>query len=376
MRPIALLGAVLAACTTPSPSSTDLDTDPKAPVDTDDGAVIVSPTEDTGATATGDVRITVELEDPVEQYPEGDLQPRLLGRVTVLGASRGDLVLTMTSDLDGVVSSPELLPDGRFEWSTHELQAGVHQLTLDVTHPGSGADGTDTVELGVCRWPAFEDFTTDPTGGDWTVFGDAYWDPQGWLEITGNAESRAGSIYKTNSKVNPGDFRLEFSIATGGGINTGADGFSVNVVDVPDLPALVTYINSAGNGGCLGYGVELGCGTGDVNAFHVEIDTWYNGEYADPPENHIAINFDGDPSAHVLWAPTPGLEDLAWRDIVVQARAQRLTMDIDGVRVIDSVLPGFTFDGGYIGVSGSTGWATNYHRFDNLQIYDRCLVPY
>jgi hypothetical protein len=43
--------------------------------------------------------------------------------------------------------------------------------------------------------------------------------------------------------------------------------------------------------------------------------------------------------------------------------------------IIQRNIPGFSFDGGYIGVSGSTGWASNYHRFDDLRILDRCDVP-
>jgi hypothetical protein len=37
-------------------------------------------------------------------------------------------------------------------------------------------------------------------------------------------------------------------------------------------------------------------------------------------------------------------------------------------------ISGFTFEGGYLGVSGSTGWASNYHRFDNLDL-EGCVVP-
>jgi hypothetical protein len=116
-----------------------------------------------------------------------------------------------------------------------------------------------------------------------------------------------------------------------------------------------------------------------VSAFHIEFDTWYNGEpfILDPPnqENHVAINQDGDPGRHDLWAAVPTLEDLQWRHVVVEAIAQRIIVSLDGVPVIDGSIPNFSFDGGYIGVSGSTGWATNFHRFDNLQIFDRCLVP-
>ena len=61
--------------------------------------------------------------------------------------------------------------------------------------------------------------------------------------------------------------------------------------------------------------------------------------------------------------------------MIVKADGVLLTVEIDGETVISETIQNFQFDGGYIGVSGSTGWASNYHRFDNLQIYDRCRVP-
>lgn len=71
----------------------------------------------------------------------------------------------------------------------------------------------------------------------------------------------------------------------------------------------------------------------------------------------------------------PSLEDLAWRHVVVETQGQRVRVSLDGAVVIDPTIPGFPFDGGWIGVSGSTGWASNFHRFDNLLIRDRCAVP-
>jgi hypothetical protein len=366
--------------TDPVPLDEPPDTDTQ-----DNGVDVVTPIDtdvDTGEpqTNTGRAQLYVDIEDPFDEYPTGDPSAQISGQLSVVRGELSELTLTFTSDIDGDLIPPELAEDGTFVWNTEPLTAGMHTLTLTAFHP-NGDPVSDEVQLGVCQWPAFQDFSTDPTGGDWMVFGDAHWEPQGWLEITGNVQSRAGSIYKVSNKVNQGDFRLEFKIATGAGINTGADGFSINVIDVADVAELTQYVNTAANGGCLGYGIVPGCTSSGmtVSGFHVEIDTWYNGEshIRDPisRNNHIAINLDGDPGMHGLVAETPGLEDNLWRDIAVQAVGQRLTLDMDGVRIIDAALPGFSFDGGYIGVSGSTGWATNFHRFDDLQIWDRCIVP-
>jgi hypothetical protein len=352
---------------TPAPENTPV----TAPIDTDDTTV---PFRDT----QGDPELFARLVEPNWLHPEGEDRD-LRGRVGSSTYALTELTFDLHSDVDGPLVMPAVEDDGRFVFNTAALSPGVHQVTLTVRDP-DGVERVSTVQVEICTWPPTETFDTDVVGNGWTTFGDAHWDPGGWLEITGNAQSRAGSIYRTNNKVNPGDFKIEFRIATGGGINSGADGFSVNIVDVLDVAALTTYVDEAANGGCLGYGNSPGCAPGStpVTAFHIEIDTWYNDEsfIQDPTTlNHIAINLDGDPGTHPLWVAEPNLEDLVWRHVVVEAVGQRITLDLDGVRVIDSVLPNFNFDGGYVGVSGSTGWASNFHRFDDLRVYDRCTVP-
>ena len=96
-----------------------------------------------------------------------------------------------------------------------------------------------------------------------------------------------------------------------------------------------------------------------------------------PPTSadHIAITLDGDPGNHVLWQPVGELEDLVWRRIEVSTQGNQVTVTMDGATIISDTINGFAFEGGFIGVSGSTGAETNYHRFDNLQIFDRCVVP-
>jgi len=56
----------------------------------------------------------------------------------------------------------------------------------------------------------------------------------------------------------------------------------------------------------------------EVNAFHIEFDTYYseyNGDselHTDPtPINHIGVMLNGDPGNHLLWAEIPGICDLA-----------------------------------------------------------------
>ena len=47
-------------------------------------------------------------------------------------------------------------------------------------------------------------------------------------------------------------------------------------------------------------------------------------------------------------------------------------INLDGGNLIEDDIPGLSFRGGYIGFSGSTGWATNWHRIDNLTVVQAC----
>lgn len=332
-----------------------------------------APTDDTGVGT-----FTLEVVENPEIVELGHDSPPILLRVT--GVERPEeLLFAVTSDRDGDLPPPVWdAAERRFVLTTETWSAGFHVATVTAVAP-DGKQASVPVEVGICSWPPLEDFSTSVIGNGWIVFGDATWDASGWLEITGNAQSRAGALYKVDRRINPGDFRMEFDIATGGGINSGADGYSVNIINAADEIELAAIVRSSGNGGCLGYGTVTGCSTrGPIEAFHVEFDTWYNGEAPmfDPTqENHAAINLDGDPGRHYLWAAVPSLEDLVWRHVLVQIRGSRIQVLLDGQIAMDDTIPGFTFDGGYIGVTGSTGWATNFHRFDNLQLYDRCVVP-
>jgi len=96
--------------------------------------------------------------------------------------------------------------------------------------------------------------------------------------------------------------------------------------------------------------------------------------YDPTPQNHIAVMLDGDASNHVLWVPQT-LEDSQWHDVSIQTIGQQIIVNFDGVEVINSNVNDFQFHGGYIGFTGVTGWGTNFHRFDNLQIIQQCMVP-
>ena len=118
------------------------------------------------------------------------------------------------------------------------------------------------------------------------------------------------------------------------------------------------------------------------DALHVEIDTWENIDngdtelHTDPtPENHIAVTLDGDPGNHILWTPIPTIEDSLWHEVLLEVQGSQVTVTLDGTVVLDGPISNWSFRGGYIGFSGSTGYYTNNHRIQDLELLPACLVP-
>lgn len=272
-------------------------------------------------------------------------------------------------------------PAGAAGWTQGEVAfdaPGEATLILTATNP-NGQAASASVDIGVCTWGEPETFSEALSTIGWTVYGDAFWEPQGWLEMTGNAGGKKGAIFNTGAFVNPGDVTISFSIWTGEGINTGADGFAMSVVNTKTVEELETFIDEASAGGCLGYGVSGPCGGMAVDAFHIEFDTWHNGgdPNTDPtPGNHVAITLNGDPGDHLLWADMNEVENSGvWHQVEIDIDGSTVTVNMDGTNKLTGVIPDFNFHGGFIGFSGTTGWATNFHRFDNLYVQQGCNVP-
>lgn len=369
MRHLWMLGALTVGCSQPNPQITDTDSPPTT-----------GPTQGTGSGTSGSGTMTgstsgeaIEVQITEFQWiNEFGLDVELTAEV--VAPDPASVQLDWSSDLDGPLGSSTVDAYGSSVFIATGLSPGWHELTVDATS-GNGT-GSDVAEVGVCLWPEVETFDTAASLNNWSVYGTAHWDPSGWLEVTGLQTNAGGAMYKTDRKVSPGDVAIEFDVATGGG--TGADGFAVNIIDAADLDELNTIVSSAATGGCLGYGTHGSCDVGlgfNYSAFHIEFDTWYNSEHGDQnSNNHIAVALDGNLSP-IAYVGVPSLEDLVWRHIRIEFVGSTVKVFVDGVQEIQTSLPAYSFDGGYIGVSGSTGAATNYHRFDNLALFDLCEVP-
>ncbi len=357
--------------------------------DTDVDADATVPDADVGPDTTTRATIARILEPRDGSTAEFSTPLAFMAEVTDTVFDYTGMSVMWSSDLDGVLYEGLPGPDDISTITVSDLSPGTHTISLDVEAP-DGATARDTVRVGVCGWNDVATFDTALPTDDWAIIGNAYRDERGWLEMTGNARDRGGAIANVARPIAAGDVRLRFRVATGqcdaigpcSVSSPGADGFAVSIFDVRTEEELRGVIAAAGRGGALGYGIAGGWGswTGEpVDGFHIEFDTWhnvYNGSnefHTDPTtENHIAITLNGNPGDHALWTEYPDLEDNEWHDIDVAVRAEQVTITVDGVVLVDEEVDGLRFKGGYLVFTGTTGFYTNYHRFDELQILEDC----
>ena len=258
----------------------------------------------------------------------------------------------------------------------YSASKGLKTIFARLVTPEGPCDTTVERRISVCDEYILEEFTTESI--DWVTRGDAYWDPNGWVEMTGTSQGQKGAVYNKVEAISSGAASIRFTIKTGNGMNGGADGFAFTIMNISSLTDLETWISEARSGGGMGYGVGGPSGTFTGEALTVEIDTWhnsYNGTnelHTDPTtSSHIALTQNADPGDHLVFFETPNVEDFQPHDLRVDIVPNAVKVSYDGTEVINEN-PQLNFKGGQMFFSGSTGWATNNHIFDNLEIFHDC----
>ena len=287
-------------------------------------------------------------------------------------------------------------PDGTVYGESELIEAGnsfTSTIQLSFPNPASVkvipriSDGVSTCEEGkavgvhICKYLENEAFPSGIENG-WNALNAAYWvnggDDGTWVELTGNISGQKGFLYNEQVKVTEGSASIQMTFSTGGGINTGADGLAMTVVDVETIEEVLDIIDDAATGGGLGYGVAGAYGPWEGSSLHIEVDTWNNvangaEKHTDPtPSNHIAIALDGDPGNAVAWTAIPSIEDLQWHTIRVDIDGSSIRVFFDGEETTKEIVEGLDFRGGFIYFSASTGWATNFHRVSELKVLHGC----
>ncbi|MFT5434775.1 MAG: hypothetical protein ACI9OJ_005489, partial [Myxococcota bacterium] len=285
---------------------------------------------------------------------------------------------TVQWEIDGFVLGSSSVVDGKTTFLGTSLPSGNKQIDARLVTDAGACPIGSSVNLKLCKSDLTESFNTALNTALWTTVGDAFWDASGWIEMTDAVGDRKGQIYNSFEYIESGDVSIRFSVATGGGSNPGADGFAMTILQTDEVSEFEGWVSQAEGGGGLGYGIGGNYGSFDGDAFTVEIDTWYNQingveKHTDPTqEDHISITLDGDPGNPIATFEVPEIEDLTWHDIRVDISANTLVVFFDGVQKVEQNIADLFFRGGYLWFSGSTGFYSNYHRFDNLRILNNC----
>lgn len=111
------------------------------------------------------------------------------------------------------------------------------------------------------------------------------------LRVVPASSGQAGAAYSTTPVTlgsgNSFSTQFQFRITDPGGIDP-ADG--------------ITFVLSAGSSGLGGAGGGIGYG-GVNNSVAIEFDTYQNGEYGDPNDNHVGIDVDGNLDSAITATP-------------------------------------------------------------------------
>jgi hypothetical protein len=288
-----------------------------------------------------------------------------------------ELIVTWSSETLGELASATPDDAGFTETIFSIAESGWHEVIVTVTNP-DGKQAHQTRVIGICQPDPVESFAKNDPLSDWVFVGASTHNPGGWIDMTGIQQSQIGAVYRKTGKVPAGDLMMGFKFYMGGGLNEGGLGSAVSIINVPspfEMDSVMTWLGVAG---CLGYGVSGFCGPFNLDAFHVEFDTWpHKGSPVQDPtdDHHVSVMLNGNAANHVFWYATPQINDGNWHDVVIQIKDNHISVILDDVSIIDGILPAYQFNGGYIVFSGTTDWATNEHRFDDFWVDSPCSLP-
>jgi hypothetical protein len=187
------------------------------------------------------------------------------------------------------------------------------------------------------------------------------------LELTPNAGSQAGTAFISvpyDLTGNP-SFNVFFQFRIPGGTG-GADGITFMIQNDPDK-----YTALGAEGGSIGYETIS-------NSLAVEFDTYQNGNYSDPDDNHVGIDTNGNMISLVTADPGFDINDgnsyYVWMDYDGTTNTLAVFVSTTNSKPATALIT-YTVDinslignKAYIGFSAGTGAAANQHLIEDFSI--------
>ena len=294
---------------------------------------------------------------------------------------------------------------------TTQLAPGHHVVTAYVfdIEQNFNLIATDSVEVFICDSGDLEGFDNPLDEEDWYIHvGDRnmpdvdreVWHPDGYLLLS-EGISNHSAVIQTARQFTPGDLHLSFLMNMGrcavpeiscSGFGEVADGFAISIFNLETPEEVIEMIQDhTSPGGGLGYQLRPSLTDGhpppEVEAFHLEFDVYYNhtsrGHLHDDPTNgnHIQVLFnanmdndlDPDPNNEVtLWSEVPQLVDNQWHEMVVDVSGTDVRVSRDGIVLMEGSVPAYSFKGGWMVLTATTGAVGMYQRLDDLDIMESC----
>jgi lectin family protein len=193
-----------------------------------------------------------------------------------------------------------------------------------------------------------DDFSTNPnTSSKWTISKDnpdpntGIWDStlQAFYLTTVNAGC-TGIDMLANVDLTARKWEASFKYRIGGNSYLGADGMVFMFYKKKD------YI--PGMGGLLGF---TDSNWNPVPGLGIEFDGWYNWEFPDVSDNHIAL-IENSVGNHLVAVNDARTEDNLWHAVLVKFNEGQVSVSVDGGEIINYILPAPDYTNTGVGFSG------------------------
>ncbi len=220
----------------------------------------------------------------------------------------------------------------------------------------------------------------------WQVFGDAEIS-DGHLLLTQGQRNQKSGLFLVGDPIVGDNFQISLRVSSGRCAAIGrscpgelADGFAVSIWDVHGDDVGDLY-DRLGGGGHLGAAFRPNEPT--IPGLNVEFDMYYNSiprhRFADPVDApHIAVfhdglipSYDDDADADsTAWAEVPEMADNLWHSVTIRVDGERVRITVDGLGIIDTIIPDLDVRGGVLALTATTGGVEAFHRIDRISLVD------